>query len=48
MAVLLNQHYGSLASQGTLALMSLTGSAPRKLLENVQDADITSWTNGYS
>ena len=39
MAVLLNQHYGNIASQGTLALMSLTGSAPRKLLDSVQDAD---------
>jgi DNA-binding winged helix-turn-helix (wHTH) protein/Tol biopolymer transport system component len=39
MAVLQNQHYGIIASQGTLALMSLTGSAPRKLIDNVQDAD---------
>ena len=39
MAVLLNQHYGNIASQGTLALVSLTGSAPRKLLDSVQDAD---------
>jgi eukaryotic-like serine/threonine-protein kinase len=39
MAVLLNQRFGMVASQGTLSLMSLTGSAPRKLLDNVQDAD---------
>jgi len=39
MAVLLNQHFGIISSQGTLALMSLAGSAPRKLLDNVQDAD---------
>jgi DNA-binding winged helix-turn-helix (wHTH) protein/Tol biopolymer transport system component len=39
MAVLLNQHYRVVASQGTLALMPLTGGAPRKLLDNVQDAD---------
>lgn len=39
MAVLLNQHFGIISSQGTLALMSLTDSAPRKLLDNVQDAD---------
>jgi DNA-binding winged helix-turn-helix (wHTH) protein/Tol biopolymer transport system component len=39
MAVLLNPHYGTIASQGTLALMSLTGGAPRKLVDNVQDAD---------
>jgi DNA-binding winged helix-turn-helix (wHTH) protein/Tol biopolymer transport system component len=39
MAVLLNQRFGDIASQGTLALMSLTGSAPRKLLDDVQDAD---------
>jgi DNA-binding winged helix-turn-helix (wHTH) protein/Tol biopolymer transport system component len=39
MAVLLNQRFGQIASQGTLALMSLTGTAPRKLLDNVQDAD---------
>jgi DNA-binding winged helix-turn-helix (wHTH) protein/Tol biopolymer transport system component len=39
MAVLLNQHFGIISSQGTLALMSLTGSAPRKLLDKVQDAD---------
>jgi len=39
MAVLLNQHFGIISSQGTLALMSLTGNAPRKLLDNVQDAD---------
>ena len=39
MAVLLVQHFGQISRQGTLALMSLTGSAPRKLLDNVQDAD---------
>jgi DNA-binding winged helix-turn-helix (wHTH) protein/WD40 repeat protein len=39
MAVLQNQRFGAVASQGTLALTSLTGSAPRKLLDNVQDAD---------
>jgi Tol biopolymer transport system component len=39
MAVLLVQHFGWVSRQGTLALMSLTGSAPRKLLDNVQDAD---------
>ena len=39
MAVLLNQRFGIVSRQGTLALMSLTGSAPRKLLDNVQDAD---------
>jgi DNA-binding winged helix-turn-helix (wHTH) protein len=39
MAVLLNQRFGIIASQGTLALMSLAGGAPRKLLDNVQDAD---------
>ncbi len=39
MAVLLVQHFGEVSRQGTLALMSLTGSAPRKLLDNVQDAD---------
>ncbi|HKM82117.1 MAG TPA: winged helix-turn-helix domain-containing protein [Candidatus Acidoferrum sp.] len=39
MAVLLNQRFGVAASQGTLSLMSLTGGAPRKLLDDVQDAD---------
>ena len=39
MAVLLDQHFGQISRQGTLALMSLTDNAPRKLLENVQDAD---------
>ena len=39
MAVLLDQHFGQISPQGTLAVMSLTGSAPRKLLDNVQDAD---------
>jgi eukaryotic-like serine/threonine-protein kinase len=39
MAVLLNQHIGIITSRGTLAMMSLTDGAPRKLLDNVQDAD---------
>ena len=39
MAVLMNPSFRSASRQGTLALMSLTGSAPRKLLDNVQDAD---------
>lgn len=39
MAVLMNQRFGMMSSQGTLALMSLTGGAPRILLDNVQDAD---------
>ena len=39
MAVLLNQRFGIVSSQGTLALTSLTGGAPRKVLDNVQDAD---------
>jgi eukaryotic-like serine/threonine-protein kinase len=39
MAVLLNQRFGQTIRQGTLALMPLTGSAPRRVLDNVQDAD---------
>jgi DNA-binding winged helix-turn-helix (wHTH) protein/Tol biopolymer transport system component len=39
MAVLLNPTFGMISRRGTLAVMSLTGSAPRKLLDNVQDAD---------
>jgi DNA-binding winged helix-turn-helix (wHTH) protein len=39
MAVLLNQRFGIVASEGTLALMSITGSAPRKVLDKIQDAD---------
>lgn len=39
MAILLNPRFGIASRQGTLALMSLTGSGPRKLLDNVQDAD---------
>ena len=39
MAVLLNQRFHNASRQGTLALMSLTGSVPRRLLDNVQDAD---------
>jgi eukaryotic-like serine/threonine-protein kinase len=56
MAVLLDQHFGMTSRQGTLAVMSLTGSAPRKLLDNVQDADwspdgsklvVTHYTGGH-
>jgi DNA-binding winged helix-turn-helix (wHTH) protein/Tol biopolymer transport system component len=39
MAVLVNPRFREISRQGTLALMSLTGSAPRKLLDGVQDAD---------
>ncbi len=39
MAVLLNPTFRMISRRGTLALMSLTGSSPRKLLDNVQDAD---------
>jgi DNA-binding winged helix-turn-helix (wHTH) protein/Tol biopolymer transport system component len=39
MAVLVNPSFREISRQGTLALMSLTGSAPRKLLDGVQDAD---------
>ena len=40
MAVLLNQRFNMISSQGTLALMPLTGGgAPRELLNDVQDAD---------
>ena len=40
MAVLLNQRFSMISSQGTLALMPLTGGgAPRELLDDVQDAD---------
>jgi DNA-binding winged helix-turn-helix (wHTH) protein/Tol biopolymer transport system component len=39
MAVLLNQRFRMASSQGTLAIMSLIGGAPRRLLDNVQDAD---------
>jgi Tol biopolymer transport system component len=39
MAVLLNPRFGVISHQGTLALMTLSGSAPRKLLDNAQDAD---------
>jgi eukaryotic-like serine/threonine-protein kinase len=39
MAVLLDQHLSGPTRQGTLALVPLTGSAPRRLLDNVQDAD---------
>jgi DNA-binding winged helix-turn-helix (wHTH) protein/Tol biopolymer transport system component len=42
MAVLLNQRFGTVNRPGTLALMSITGGAPRKLLDNVQDADWSS------
>jgi len=39
MAVLVNPSFREVSRRGTLALMSLTGSAPRKLLDGVQDAD---------
>jgi len=39
MAVLLNPTFRWTSRRGTLALMPLTGSAPRKLLDDVQDAD---------
>jgi len=39
MAVLLNQRFAGASRRGTLAVMPLTGSAPRRLLDNVQDAD---------
>jgi DNA-binding winged helix-turn-helix (wHTH) protein/Tol biopolymer transport system component len=39
MAILLDQHFGMVASQGTLALMSLAGGPLRKLLDHVQGAD---------
>lgn len=39
MAVLLNQRRHWISRRGTLALMSLTGNAPRKLLDDIQDAD---------
>jgi DNA-binding winged helix-turn-helix (wHTH) protein/Tol biopolymer transport system component len=39
MAVLVNPTFREMSRRGTLALMSLTGSAPRKLLDGVQDAD---------
>ena len=39
MAVLMNPSFREMSRRGTLALMSLTGSAPRKLLDGVQDAD---------
>jgi DNA-binding winged helix-turn-helix (wHTH) protein/Tol biopolymer transport system component len=39
MAVLVNPIFREMSRRGTLALMSLTGSAPRKLLDGVQDAD---------
>jgi DNA-binding winged helix-turn-helix (wHTH) protein/Tol biopolymer transport system component len=39
MAVLTSPTFGMISRQGTLALMSLTGSVPRKVLDNVQDAD---------
>jgi DNA-binding winged helix-turn-helix (wHTH) protein/Tol biopolymer transport system component len=39
MAVLLNQRVGTVNRPGVLATVSLTGGAPRKLLNNVQDAD---------
>lgn len=39
MAVLVNPGFREASRQGTLALMSLSGSAPHKLLDDVQDAD---------
>jgi DNA-binding winged helix-turn-helix (wHTH) protein/Tol biopolymer transport system component len=39
MAVLVNPTFREMSRRGTLALMSLTSSAPRKVLDNVQDAD---------
>jgi len=39
MAVLVNPSFRDASRRGTLALMSLTGSAPRKVLDDVQDAD---------
>jgi DNA-binding winged helix-turn-helix (wHTH) protein/Tol biopolymer transport system component len=39
MAVLLNPTFRNASRRGTLALMPVTGSAPRELLDNVQDAD---------
>jgi DNA-binding winged helix-turn-helix (wHTH) protein len=39
LAVLVNPSFREMSRRGTLALMSLTSSAPRKLLDGVQDAD---------
>jgi len=39
LAVLVNPTFREISRRGTLALMSLTSSAPRKVLDNVQDAD---------
>jgi DNA-binding winged helix-turn-helix (wHTH) protein/Tol biopolymer transport system component len=39
MAVMVNERFGIISSQGTLAVTSLTGNTLRKLLDNVQDAD---------
>lgn len=39
LAVLVNPSFREISRRGTLALMSLTSSAPRKLLDGVQDAD---------
>jgi DNA-binding winged helix-turn-helix (wHTH) protein/Tol biopolymer transport system component len=39
LAVLVNPSFRAISRRGTLALMSLTSSAPRKVLDNVQDAD---------
>ncbi|HYM76326.1 MAG TPA: winged helix-turn-helix domain-containing protein [Candidatus Dormibacteraeota bacterium] len=39
LAVLVNPSFREMSRRGTLALMSLTSSAPRKVLDNVQDAD---------
>jgi len=57
MAVLMNPTYRLISRRGTLALMSLTGSTPRKLIDNVQDADwspdgsklvVTHYVGGHS
>ena len=39
LAVLVNPSFRVISRRGTLALMSLTSSAPRKVLDNIQDAD---------
>jgi eukaryotic-like serine/threonine-protein kinase len=39
MAVLMDPTFRMISRRGTLAIMSLTSSAPRRVLDNVQDAD---------
>ncbi len=39
LAVLVNPTFREMSRRGTLALMSLTSSSPRNVLDNVQDAD---------